>query len=62
MIILYQCYDDLDGHEITMMIMADGREESLSGIRPCRMDVPPSGALDMNKSLHQNTGYILKGD
>ena len=31
-------------------------------IKPCRMDVVPNGALDMNESQHQNINYLLKNE
>ena len=42
-----------------MEIMYDGGETLLSMIRPCGMDIIPSLALDMYRSLHQIISYLL---
>ena len=35
------------------------RETPLTMVRSCRMDVPPSGILDMSGSLHLTMDYLL---
>ena len=44
------------GHGVT----SGGEETLLSAVRPCRMGVPPSEALDMSGSPHLTIGYLLK--
>ena len=44
----------------TIGITGGGEEILLSANTPCRMEVPPSGILDMNGSPHLIIEYILK--
>ena len=41
-------------------VTGGGKETPLSAVRPCRMGVPPSEALDMNGSPHLTIGYLLR--
>ena len=53
-------------HSSTMVIRegqgvtGGGKETPLSAVRPCRMGIPSSKALDMNESPHLTIGYLLK--
>ena len=49
-------------HEFIIEIMDGGRDATLSIVRPCGMDVLPSGALDMSGSLNLTIDYLLKGE
>ena len=37
-----------------------GEETPLSAVRPCRMGIPPSEALDISGSPHLTIGYLLR--
>ena len=41
-------------------VTGGGKETPLNAVRPCRMGVPPSEALDMSGSLHLTIGYLLR--
>ena len=41
-------------------ITSGGEKTPLSAIRPCGMEVPPSKALDMTRSLHLTIDYLLR--
>ena len=45
-----------------MAVTDSGEETLLSVFRPCRMEIPPNGALDMNGSPHLIIGYLLKDE
>ena len=45
-----------------MEVTSGGEETSLNAIRPCRMEVLPSGALDMNESQYLIIGYLLRDE
>ena len=64
-----ELHDTIKGcclHSSTMVTwkgqgVTDGGEETpLSAVRPCGIGVPPSEALDMNRSLHLTIGYLLE--
>ena len=41
-------------------VTGGGEETPLSVVRPCRMGVPPSKALNMSGGLHLIIGYLLR--
>ena len=41
-------------------VTSGGVETPLSAVRPCGMEIPPSGALDMSRSPHLTIGYLLR--
>ena len=45
-----------------MEVMHGGGGISLSVIRPCKMDVTSSMALDMYRSLHLTIPYLQRGE
>ena len=45
-----------------MRVIGGNEETPLIVIRPCRMEVLLSRALDMNGSPHLIIGYLLKGE
>ena len=53
---------NLDGHGITMEVMHGRSGIPLTIVRPYRMGVIPSMALDMCGSLHLFIPYLLKGE
>ena len=55
-----QYHGDLDSHGIIMEVTHGGGRILLSTIRLCGMDIIPSMALDMYKSLHLTILYLLK--
>ena len=62
MVALDQHRSDLDGHGTIMGIMHGGGRTPLSTVRPCRMDVTPSKALDMYGNLYLTIPYLLRGE
>ena len=45
-----------------MEVIHGERVTPLSAVRPCRMDVIPSVAFDVSRSLHQVIFYLLKDE
>ena len=41
-------------------VTGGGEETPLSAVRPCRIGVPPSEALDMSGSAHLTISYLLR--
>ena len=56
----YQHYRNLRGQKATMGVRSDGKaqETPLSTVRLYKMGIPPSGALDISRSLHLIIGYL----
>ena len=46
----------------TIWVTRGGKETSVIAVRPCGMEISPSGALDIKGSLHLTIGYLLKGE
>ena len=42
--------------------MDGGEETPLNAARPCVLEIPPNGTLDINGSLHLTIGYLLRGE
>ena len=57
---LLQHRDDLGGQEAIMGVTSGGEETPLNMLRPCGMEVPPNGTLDINESLHLIIDYLQK--
>ena len=53
---------DLGDLGVTMRVKHGGGETSLSAVRPCRMGVTPSMALDISGSPHLTNPYLLRGE
>ena len=62
MVFPYQHCGDLGGQGTTIRVTGGGEETPRSVIRLCGMGIPPSGALDMNRSLLVIIGYLLRGE
>ncbi len=45
-----------------MGVMGGGEETPPSAVKSCGKGVPPSMALDINRSLHLTTDYLLRGE
>ena len=41
-------------------VTGGGEKTPLRAVRPCGMEVQPSGALDMSRSPHLTIGYLLR--
>ena len=41
-------------------VTGGGEKTPLSAVRPCRMEVPPSEALNMSGSPYVTIGYVLR--
>ena len=49
-----------EGQEATTGVTGGNEEKTLSVVRPCGMEVPPSEALDKSGSPHLTIDYLLR--
>ena len=62
MVALNQHYGELDGHGAIMGVMHGRSGTPPSAVRLCGMDITPSKALDMYRSLHLIIPYLLRNE
>ena len=60
MVFSYWYYSDFGGQRATIGITGGSEKIPLSIIKSCGMEIPPSGTLDMNGSLHLIINYLLR--
>ena len=55
-------FSQLGDQKATKRFIGGGKETLLNAVKLCRMEIPPSGALDMNGSLQLTFRYLLKDE